>query len=116
MIQDMQLNFFVENAAKVEAANPGKGVAWASNQLAPPVSFAANSSAICDGVPAAQITGQWPVFQAISPTLSTQAMLAKIIPSGMPDGILVGSMVSLRPYLVGFRFKCNRSTFQRESL
>jgi hypothetical protein len=70
MIQDMQLNF-------VEAANPGKGVAWASNHLAPPVSFAANSSAICDGVPAAQIMGQWPVFQAISPTLSTQACSPK---------------------------------------
>jgi perosamine synthetase len=56
------------------------------------------------------------VFQAISPTLSTQACSPKSPPSDMPDGILVGSLVSLRPHLVGFRFKCNRSTFQRESL
>jgi hypothetical protein len=120
MIQDMQLIFFVENAAKLGAANPGKGVGWASNQLAPrEFRFATNSSAICaesacrtdHGTVASLV---WVYFKRFRQ--STQACSPILPSSDMPDGILVASMVSLRPHLVGFRFKCNRSTLQRESL
>ena len=83
MTQYMQLNFIVENAAKVEVNTPGTGVAWATTQLAsPPVSFTANASS-CGGtgVQAAQATGRWPVsmgiFDAVTVTLSAQACAVK---------------------------------------
>jgi hypothetical protein len=81
MIQDMELNFVVENAAKVQVAG-GDGVGWATTQLAPPVSFTANpSSCGGPGVQAAQATGTWPVslgvFQSMSLTLSAQACAVK---------------------------------------
>jgi hypothetical protein len=81
MIQDMELNFVVENAAKLEAAG-GNGLAYATAQLAPPVSFNANQSSPCGGgPPAAQVTGTWPVslgiFQAMSLTLAAQACALK---------------------------------------
>ena len=44
MIQYMELNFVVENAAKKEVANPGQGASWAQGQLGPPASFTASLS------------------------------------------------------------------------
>jgi Flp pilus assembly protein TadG len=81
MIQDMELNFVVENAAKVEVAGQD-GAAWAKAQLGSPVSVTANpSSCGGPGVQAAQATGTWPVslgvFQAMSLTLSAQACAVK---------------------------------------
>jgi Flp pilus assembly protein TadG len=71
MIEDAQLNFVVEGAAKVEAAVNGTGVAWASAQLPPPAAFVANPKAACG----AQVSGQWPISLGIFPalTLSAQA-------------------------------------------
>lgn len=116
MIQDMQLNFFVENAVKGGGCQPrsrrGLGEQPADSasvicrQL---IGYMRRSACRTDHGTVAGISGDFA-------NIVDASMLAKIIPSGMPDGILVGSMVSLRPYLVGFRFKCNRSTFQRESL
>jgi hypothetical protein len=59
MTQYMQLNFIVENAAKVEVNTPGTGVAWARTQLASPSFTAASSSCGGPGVQAAQATGTW---------------------------------------------------------
>jgi hypothetical protein len=75
MIESAQLNYVVQGAARVEAANPGTGVAWASTQLAPPAAFVANPTAPCG----AQITGQWPVSLGVFPmlTLSAQACWPK---------------------------------------
>jgi hypothetical protein len=81
MIQDMELNFVVENAAKVEVTG-GDGVGWATAQLAPPAAFTANASS-CGGpgVQAAQATGTWPVslgvLNAVTVTLSAQACAVK---------------------------------------
>ena len=41
MIEDMQLTFVVQGAAKLEAAKAGTGVPWANAQLSPPASFTA---------------------------------------------------------------------------
>jgi len=57
MIQYMQLNFVVENAATLQAAG-GNGMAYATTQLKPPTSFTFSSSTACGaGVSAAQVTG-----------------------------------------------------------
>jgi Flp pilus assembly protein TadG len=74
MIESAQLNFVAQGAAKVEAANAGTGVAWASAQIPPPAQFAASA---CNG--GAQITGQWPIALGIFPslTLSAQACWPK---------------------------------------
>jgi Flp pilus assembly protein TadG len=69
MIESTQLNYVVQGAARVEAANPGTGVAWASTQLAPPAAFVANPTAPCG----AQIAGQWPVSLGVFPTLTLSA-------------------------------------------
>jgi hypothetical protein len=82
MIQDMELNFVVENAAKVAVAG-GDAVGWATTQLGPQVSFIANSPSPCGGagVQAAQVTGTWPVsmgvLNAMTVTLSAQACAVK---------------------------------------
>ena len=74
IIQDMQLTYVVQGAAKVEAAAPGAGVPWASSQLQSPAAFVA-TTAPCG----AQITGQWPVTLGVFPalTLSAQACSPK---------------------------------------
>jgi Flp pilus assembly protein TadG len=73
MIESAQLNFVAQGAAKMEAANAGTGVPWASTQI-PPAQFAASA---CNG--GAQITGQWPITLGIFPslTLSAQACWPK---------------------------------------
>jgi Flp pilus assembly protein TadG len=69
MIQDMELNFVVENAAMLQAAG-GNGMAYATAQLAPPVSFTFSQSASCGvGVSAAQVTGTWPVSLGVLDTV-----------------------------------------------
>lgn len=80
MVQQMQLYFAVENAAWVEAANPGQGLAKAfiANQLGSSVSVNANPSASCGvGFSGQQVTGLWPVtmgiLDAVTLTLSATA-------------------------------------------
>jgi hypothetical protein len=79
MVEYMQLNFIVENAAKVELLGQD-GAGWAHAQL-PQASFTANTPALCYGVPGAQATGRWPVsmgvLDAVTVTLSAQACAVK---------------------------------------
>jgi hypothetical protein len=69
MIEDMQLNFVVENAAKYEAAgNDAAARTYATGQLAPPVSFTA-ASATCGS----QVIGYWPITLGIFPSVTLSA-------------------------------------------
>jgi Flp pilus assembly protein TadG len=88
MVQYMQLNFIVENAAKVQLASAMDGATWARAQLNPAVSsqatFTVTSPSLCGGPPPAQaalVTGTWPVsmgiFDALTVTLSAQACAVK---------------------------------------
>jgi hypothetical protein len=83
MIEDMQLNFVVEGAAKLEAGAPppgtGAGVTWASAQLPPPASFVANPTASC-----AQIVGRWPISLGVFPTLTLSAWACSPWPTKPP--------------------------------
>jgi hypothetical protein len=80
-IEKMELTYVVQGAAQLEAAgsaagSPGTGLAWATSQLAPPVSFTANPSPppCPPGTQSAQITGQWPVSMVgVLPTLTLSA-------------------------------------------
>ena len=69
MIDQAQLNYVVEGAAKVEAASPGTGVAWAIAQLPYPAVFVASATAPCG----AQVMGQWPISLGVFPTLTLSA-------------------------------------------
>jgi hypothetical protein len=72
MIEDMQLTFIVQEAAKVEVSNPGQGVPWAQTALPGPLF----TEAPCGlPTPSAQITGTWPISLGIFPsvTLTAQA-------------------------------------------
>jgi Flp pilus assembly protein TadG len=73
MIQDLQLTFVVQGAAKVEAAQANTGVAWAHSQLDAPASFKAANPTPCGAVPGAQITGTWPISLGIFPSLTLSA-------------------------------------------
>jgi Flp pilus assembly protein TadG len=73
MIEDLQLTFVVQGAAKVEAAQAKTGVAWAYSQLGPPASFTAANPTPCGTVPGAQITGTWPISLGIFPSLTLSA-------------------------------------------
>jgi hypothetical protein len=65
MIQDMQLTFVVQGAAKAESEKSGTGAPWASSQL-PEATFSATPTPPC-------VTGQWPVTLGVFPTVTLLA-------------------------------------------
>jgi hypothetical protein len=73
MIEDMQLTFIVQEAAKVEVSNPSQGVAWANTAL-PWASFTATPCGPPPD-PGTQVTGLGAITLGILPsvTLSAQA-------------------------------------------
>jgi hypothetical protein len=76
MIDDMQLNFVVEQAAKAEVATNGTGAPWANGLLGwEGASFNAVDLTSCGGAPikGAQVTGVWPMSLGIFPSLTLQA-------------------------------------------
>jgi Flp pilus assembly protein TadG len=82
MIQDLQLNFIVEQAAKLEVEG-GDAKTYATAQI-PWASFTYNNPSPCGGPPpaqAAQVIGTWPVSlgvaDAVTFNLSAQACALK---------------------------------------